>query len=102
MEPPTIVLLLRGHIRDSFKDKILFNFVRELGNIYNVKIYIHTWNIYSTRLSWREVKDNNNNVTMIDIVTYFNGVKCTFKHIDIDDDSKINLIGDTSGNVFSS
>ncbi len=101
MEKPTIILLLRGHIRDSFKDNKLFNFVSELQNIYNVKLYIHTWNVYSTNLSWRKVNENNNNVTVIDIETYFAGLNSIIQCIVVDDDSNIVLLGDITGNIYS-
>jgi len=101
MEKSTVILLLRGHIRGSFEDNKLFNFVSKLSNNYNVKLYIHTWNVYSSNLSWREVNENTNNVTVLDIETYFSGLIDSIQRIVIDDDSNIVLLGDVTGKIYS-
>jgi hypothetical protein len=101
MSLPAIVLFLRGHIRESFKDTRLSDFVRKLSTKYVVNLYIHTWNIYSTKLSWRKVDENTNRVTYTDIITYFSGINVTIKSVDIDNDSNIELIGTIDGNIFS-
>jgi len=98
---PSVVVLLRGHIRETFKTKRLFDFLKELCDRYNVRIYVHTWNVYSTNLSWRKIENIIVNVSILDIRTYLSGLNCEIKSIEIDDDSKINLIGDTTGNIFS-
>lgn len=98
-----IILVLRGHIRDSFDDNLLAFFVKTLCSIYNVKIYIHTWKVYSTNLSWRNnVEVNNNEVLEEDILDYFEGVKENIVSITIEDDKKIELIGNLEGKLFSS
>jgi len=96
-----IILLLRGHIRNSFKDNKLFNFVKYLSKNYNLKIYIHTWNVFSSSLSWRPIELNNNNITKTDIMIYFSSINDNIISITIDDDNCIKLIGDTNGNIFS-
>ena len=98
-----IILLLRGHIRNSFKDNKLFNFVKYLSENYNLKIYIHTWNVFSSSLSWRPIEPNtnNNNITKTDIMIYFSSMNDNIISITIDDDNRIKLIGDTNGNIFS-
>jgi len=96
-----IILLLRGHIRNSFKDKKLYNFVNSLSNKYNLQIYIHTWTTYASKLSWRKIEEDNNIVDENVITSYFTGLTDKIVSIDIDDDSKIQLVGDTEGNVFS-
>jgi len=101
MGNPPVVLLLRGHIRESFKDKRLFNLLNELCKRYDVKLYIHTWNKYSSNLSWRRVETNNASVSILDIRTYISGLDCEIRGIEIDDDSKIELNGDITGNIFS-
>jgi len=96
-----IVVLIRGHIRNTFKDRRLYDFLTDLGDRYSVRLYIHTWNTYSSSLSWRKVEENNSIVSFLDIVTYFSGLNCEIQHIEIDDEKGIELIGDTTGNVFS-
>ena len=101
MNKPIIAVLLRGHIRETFKNKILFDFLKELCDLYNVRLYIHTWNVYSTNLSWRKIENIIVNVSMLDIRTYLSGLNCEIKSIEIDNDNKIDLIGDITGNIFS-
>ena len=98
---PTVAILLRGHIRETFKNKRLFDFLKELCDRYTVRLYVHTWNVYSTNLSWRKIENIIVNVSILDIRTYLSGLNCEIMSIEIDDDSKIILIGDTTGNVFS-
>jgi hypothetical protein len=96
-----IILFLRGHVRNSFKDEWLYNFVNQLSILYNVKVYIHTWDIYANNVSWRNITQNSNAVTRSDILNYFSGIKCTLGDIVIDSDKDIELVGDLSGNIFS-
>lgn len=98
-----MILILRGHIRNSFDTKELYNFVKELYTIFpHLTIYIHTWNIFSNNISWRDIKTDDNIVEPSDIFDYFNDLKHLIKTIIIDDDSKIKLIGNLVGNVGKS
>lgn len=43
----SLIVIIRGHIRDSFKTHKLYNFINNIYNLNsNLKIYIHTWNIF--------------------------------------------------------
>jgi hypothetical protein len=95
-----IVLLLRGHIRDSFKDSELFNFIKKLCSGYNVAIYIHTWTKYYSDSGWRRIVDDRN-VRREDIISYFSGIKGNIKSIHIENENNIILIGNDAGNLFS-
>jgi hypothetical protein len=64
-----------------------------------LKIFIHTWNIFSNGISWREVNVDTNAVTNFHIYNYFNDLKHLIHHIIIDDDTKIELIGNVEGNI---
>jgi hypothetical protein len=75
--------------------------VNSLSNKYNLQIYIHTWTTYASKLSWRKIEEDNNIVDENVITSYFTGLTDKIVSIDIDDDSKIQLVGDTEGNVFS-
>ena len=98
-----MILIIRGHIRNSFVSKELYNFVKELYTIFaNLTIYIHTWNIFSNNISWRDIKTDDNIVEPSHIFYYFNDLKHLIKTIIIDDDSKIDLIGNLDGNVGKS
>jgi hypothetical protein len=92
--------MIRGHIRNSFNDNKLYNLIKNIYEISpNIKIYIHTWSIVANNLSWREITSNNTVVKKKMIYEYFSDLKHLIKDILIDDDSKINLIGNTSGNL---
>jgi hypothetical protein len=93
-----MILILRGHIRNSFDNLDLFEFVKCLYNINkNMKIYIHTWNIYANNISWRIIESNNTIVTKEKIYEYFGEFKNLIEEILIDDDKNINLVGKTEG-----
>jgi hypothetical protein len=68
----------------------------------DLKIYIHTWNVYSNNISWRRVHENNTPVTKETIYHYFGNLDHLIKHIIIEDDSKIKLIGNVHGTICSS
>lgn len=95
-----MILLIRGHIRNSFKTQDLLNLVKSIIDICpNLKIYIHTWNVFANNISWRHINIDNDIVTEDIIYDYFCEIKHFIKHIMIDDDSKIKLIGNLNGNI---
>lgn len=95
-----IKLVLRGHIRNSFDTKQLYDFILKLVNTYpNLKIFIHTWNIYANNISWRNIKTNNNIVSKEVINDYFGNLSKYIEHIIIDDDKEIKLYGRLTGSI---
>ncbi len=63
----------------------------------NIKIYIHTWHIYSNSLSCIVIETDN--LKNQNIYEYFKDFKDLIKHIIIDDDKNIKLIGNFDGKV---
>lgn len=100
LENPTVILLLRGHVRNSFQDDKLLDFMYKMCTLYNVHIHIHTWNVYSSQLSWRDISNNNEAVSEDCILSYFQDIPYKSMKITVEDDARIQLQGDTSGNVF--
>ena len=95
------IFILRGHIRNSFDDKKLLDFLLKIDRLYELDIYIHTWNTVSNNISHRHIDVNTNEVTPKLIYNYFtDSLKSNIKHIIIDDDTKIQLIGSTDGKVI--
>lgn len=95
-----MILVIRGHIRNSFETQDLINFIKKIYELNkDLKIYIHTWNIIANNISWRKIKVNETIVTEEIIYNYFGDLKHLIKHIIIDDDSKIQLIGKTEGKL---
>lgn len=98
-EKRTLILSLSGHIRESFKDNRLYNFIYMLNSNYNLHIYLHTWNIVQNNLSWRIIDEDNTNVSEEKIKSYFNDLAYLIKYIKIDDDKKISLFGNIEGTI---
>ena len=98
-----MILIIRGHIRNSFKNNKLLNFIKQIYLAHpNLSIYIHTWTVFANTLSWRNINEDTEMVTEEKIYAYFYHLKHLIKHIMIDDDSKIQLIGNLNGNVSTS
>ena len=92
-------IILRGHIRGSFDNDDLYDYVKDLDNEYDLTIYIQTWNIIQTNVSWRYMEKNENVVTEDLINDYFDDLSGNINKIIILDDSKIELIGKTTGRM---
>ena len=99
-----MILVLRGHIRDSFENSELLHFVKFLNSMNvnknaKLKICIHTWNIVSNNISWRPMTYDNTIVTKEKILLYFQDVNHLIEDILIDDDTNILLHGNIHGNI---
>lgn len=98
-----MILVLRGHIRNSFENKNLYDLVNQIYKNYNnLNIYIHTWNIFSNNISWTKRDANYTTVTQQTIYDYFGELSGLIKHIIIEDDKQIKLIGNLTGYVSKS
>jgi len=95
-----MILVIRGHIRNSFETLDLYNFIEILYNTFSdLKIFIHTWSIFSNGISWKKIDINNTNVTEETIYNYFGEFRKCIKHIIIDDDQNIQLCGNLVGTI---
>lgn len=97
-----MILVIRGHIRDAFTTLELINFVKKIHSTEpKLKIFIHTWNVFANNVSWRPVNydDADKAVTEQVIYNYFADLKHLIGHIIIDDDQKIQLVGNLRGTV---
>lgn len=92
-------LVLRGHIRNSFDNNQLYDFVKDLTREFDMEIYIQTWNILQTDVSWRHLERNETPVDEDLIYDYFDDISGNIKKIIILDDSKIDLIGIKTGRM---
>jgi len=98
-----MILLLRGHLRNAFLDLKLFDLVSRICSLdKTIKIYIHTWNIYSNNISWRNIEINKTVVTKDIIYNYFGKLSSLISAILIDDDKTISLTGNLSGKIAES
>lgn len=94
-----MIIIIRGHIRNALDGPELYNLVHELSNQYPVSVYIHTWNVKRSELSWREMHADNTVVTEDTICDYFGDSRCLIRHIIIDDETTVPLMGNTRGNI---
>lgn len=92
-----MILILRGHIRAAFDENNLYNITAQLVRKHPIEIYIHTWNIQSVSRSWRHIPQDHTPVTEERIRTYFKDLSHLIKHIIIDDEEQVELIGKTEG-----
>ncbi len=98
-----MILIIRGHLRNSFETQDLYNFIEEMYNTFSdLKIFIHTWNIFSNNISWRHINVNNTQVNKELIHKYFGKFSSCIKHIIIDNDNEIKLIGNLVGKICKS
>jgi hypothetical protein len=91
--------MLRGHIRDSFADKQLYNLLKELSLNNDIKIYIHTWSIIQSSVSWRKMDKIEINVNENLIKSYFKDLFIYIKDILIESDEHITHEGTTNGYI---
>lgn len=99
-----MILVIRGHVRKTFENKKFYELVKKINLICNLNqedlhIYIHTWNVFSTNISWRIIDNDYNLITKEIIYNYFGDLQHLIKHIIIDDDKQIELIGNLNGNI---
>jgi hypothetical protein len=95
-----MILFLRGHVRSSFENNILYCLLKKIKLLIpDIKIYIQTWNVIQSNVSWRKMNLIDRSVTNEMIYDYFRDLKSDIKNIVILDDTKIDLIGDLSGNI---
>ena len=77
-----MIIVIRGHIRNSFSNKDLLNLVKLIYLMNgDLKIYIHTWNIFANNLSHRFIEPNENIVTSEIINNYFEDYSHLIKDI---------------------
>jgi hypothetical protein len=98
-----MILILRGHIRTSFDDDKLYNLIKNIyNNNSNIEIYISTFNILQSNISWRYIEEIKITVNEEYIYNYFKDLVFLIKKILIIDDKKIDLIGNLLGKLCKS
>ena len=98
-----MIIFLRGHIRNAFANKDLHELITNIKGFHKtpLKIYIHTWNIFSSELSWRKVNKDDRIIKPYKILNYFGNLQKHIKRIIIEDDTKIEIHGNKEGIICS-
>lgn len=97
IKKPNVIIILRGHIRSSFDNNKLYEYILYLNSIYKLYIFIHTWNVKSNNISWRYLEKDTSIINEDIITNYFKNIN--IQKIFIDDEKNINLIGNVTGNI---
>jgi len=97
-----MIVILRGHIRNSFNDLQLYNFIKYLTQKYVLDIYIHTWSIKQNNISWRIINNDFTEINKKYIKDYFKDLFKFVRKIIIEDEITINLLGNLNGKILSS
>jgi hypothetical protein len=93
-----MILIIRGHIRNSFDNDALYNLVKSIYLIdKSVNIYLHTWEKKQTSLSWREIKNDDTKMTNEYILGYFKDLASKINRIFIINEDNINHTGVKEG-----
>ena len=94
-------LILRGHIRNSFTNDTLKNlFASLLDKIPNIKVYVHSWNVVQSSLSWRGMEEDRTEVTP-DMVAEYLDVGENLRRVVVEDDRNVRVPGRATGTVAS-
>jgi hypothetical protein len=93
--------MIRGHIRSSFETPYLFNTIKYLSLNNDLEIYIHTWDIFQSKISWRNLEEKNTKVTAEIINNYFKELSPLIKKIIIENDKHIVLHGYREGFIVN-
>lgn len=96
-----MILVLRGHIRNSFNDLVMYSFIKYLSQNYDLDIYIHTWSIKQNDISWRTINNDFTEINTKYIEAYLKELFIFVKKIIIDDETNISLIGKKDGKILS-
>jgi UDP-galactopyranose mutase len=96
-----IALLLRGHIRQSFRRNSMAELIRKLAALYTIDIYIHTWNVAEAKSSWRQLSGDFSPVSATGVISSLHEFKDMIKDIKVEADENIIMYGPTEGKLNS-
>lgn len=95
-----LCVALRGHLRQSFQKDDLFLWLDSLSQQYELRIFLHTWNIQQSSLSYRPLTHIPLPVTPEMLQGYFRHLWPLVYAWRIDEDGNLPLIGVTEGTMF--
>lgn len=94
-----MILILRGHIRNSFQDLKLYRLLKHIQQVVELELYICTWSVFSTSRSYRLIQDNSTPVTTEIIHAYFKDLVPCIKGLHIMNEDNVTMTGRTEGTV---
>lgn len=97
---PRIALLVRGHERGAFGNRMFAEYAKGLGERLGgakVAVFVHTWSESEAKQSHRPIRrDDVHPVTEKDVRNYLGNI---VEWVGIDDDTKIELVGSVTGRI---
>jgi len=87
-------ILIRGHVRNSFREEGLVKLLRSLCLEFKCDIYMHAWDVVQTSRSWRSLEDDN---TVVDQEFIRRGMLDVWENVKgliIEDEMSVSLLGD--------
>ena len=69
-----IAILLRGHVRNGFDNSMIKDYIIELQNLYNIDLFIHTWDVKEANRSWRKLTIPKEIISKKTITNYFGNI----------------------------
>jgi hypothetical protein len=101
-----VIVILRGHIRDGFKNDKMYRFIKKIREISHIKLYIHTWTENNGKQSWKNYDKRFEHIHNTSIVTdtlikdYFREIP--IEYILIENDEQIQINGEKTGFICMS
>jgi hypothetical protein len=92
-------LIIRGHIRKSFSNKILYNFIYSISKKNKLCIYIHTWNVFQSERSWRRIVADERAVEESTVRDYFDGLDVSIRSVKVEDEREVEIKGKKEGSI---
>lgn len=71
-----------------------------LEKVPNIKVYVHSWNVVQSSVSWRKMDDDRTEVNQEMIVDYL-GIDSNLKKVVVEDDRNVQVPGRVMGTVAS-
>lgn len=91
-----LAITIRGHVRDSLNDNLLYDFLRKITQLYDIDIYIYTFDIKSSgKIYTKENKEiDKSKITEKNILDYLKDLSIYTKKIIIDEKNSAPEIND--------
>jgi hypothetical protein len=97
-----IAIMLRGHVRSSFDDNKLYDFLKNVSSQYNIDIYVYTFSVKSAGKIYKseDKEADNQKITEKDVENYLRDLMKITKTIIVDQNSSAKTINDRNiGNI---
>lgn len=92
-------LIIRGHIRNAFDNRNLYELIRDISSKMDLKIFVHSWSVVQTRTSWRYIPENKSPVDEDTVRSYFADLSHLVSSVIVDDEGSVPISGRKHGTI---